>query len=274
MAADAARVGGSVNSQVTVLLGVHNGADTLPRCLDSIASQSYRDWTILCVNDASTDETEQVLLTWQHKLGERLIVSHNDHNLGLTKSLNKGLSMITTRFTARIDADDWWAQDKLEQQVGFLHKHSDYGVIGCNYRNVGQHGTKQVLLPETNEQIKRSIIHRNPFAHSCVMFRTELVQSLGGYDERVRYGQDYDLWLRCLPATRFHNLPDSLCWRAVGRGISVEKQRQQMSQSIRTQLKYIRKYRLSPVNFLSLAEPLAVVLTPNWLRQLKRRVMR
>lgn len=260
--------------EVTILLAVHNGATSLHQCLESIRNQSYDSWQIFCIDDASTDETSELLTAWQQKLGDRLIRHQNAVNLGLTKSLNLGLGMIKTPYTARIDADDWWSHEKLEQQVRFLQRHTDYGVIGCNYRNVGQHGTRQILLPETDEQIKRTIIQRNPFAHSCVVFRTELIQSLGGYDEQVRYGQDYDLWLRCYPHTRFCNLPDSLCWRSIGRGISVEKQRQQMLQSIRTQLKYIRKYRMSSTHYLALAEPLIVVLAPNWLRDLKRRVMK
>lgn len=259
-------------SEVTVLLAIHNGAATLDRCLESISSQSYGCWTLLCIDDASTDETSAILTRWQRKLGDRMRIHRNASNHGLTKSLNTGLSMITTRYTARIDADDWWSGEKLQQQLTFLKDHRDYGVIGCNYRNVTRAGARQVLLPQTDEQIRRTIIQRNPFAHSCVVFQTILVQSLGGYDERVRYGQDYDLWLRCLPLTRFCNLPDSLCWRSVGRGISVEKQRQQMLQGVRTQMKYIRKYRLPLTSYLYTLELLVVAAVPNVLKTLKRKL--
>lgn len=258
---------------VTVLLAVHNGASSLERCLDSIVSQSYGSWTILCIDDASTDGTTEILSAWQRKLSGKLEVHRNTVNLGLTKSLNRGLAMVATPLTARIDADDWWGSEKLMQQAAFLKQHPDYGVIGCNYRNVSHRGTRQVLLPETDQQIKQTIIRRNPFAHSCVVFRTELVRSLAGYDERVRYGQDYDLWLRCLPLTRFCNLPDSMCWRSVGRGISVEKQRQQMLQGVRTQLKYIRLYNLPLRSYLYTIELLIVALTPNFLKSLKRKLL-
>lgn len=260
-------------SQVTVLLGVHNGEETLARCLESVASQSYTDWRLVVVDDTSTDATFKLLQAWQQRLGDQLQILRNEQNLGLTKSLNRGLACITSRYTARIDADDWWAADKLAQQLAFLRQHRDYGVVGCNYRNVGVHGTTQVLLPQTDEAIRSSIIQRNPFAHSCVVFDTKLIQSIGGYDARVRYGQDYDLWLRCLPRTRLANLADSLCWRSVGRGISVEKQRQQMLQSMKTQLKYIRKYRLPLTSLFALVEPMGVVMAPSWLRHMKRQLV-
>lgn len=262
-----------MSAEVAILLGVYNGEATLARCLESIASQSYVDWQLVIVDDASTDDTRRILEIWQQRFGGKLQVIRNDTNLGLTKSLNRGLARIMARYTARIDADDWWAADKLALQLGFLRQHRDYGVIGCNYRNVGLQGAKQVLMPQSDEAIRASIIRRNPFAHSCVVFDTKLVQSIGGYDARVRYGQDYDLWLRCLPRTRLANLPDSLCWRSVGRGISVERQRQQMLQSMRTQLKYIRKYRLPLSSLWALAEPLGVVLAPRWLRQAKRQLV-
>lgn len=260
-------------SGLSVLLAVHNGETSLDRCLTTLAAQSLQPERIICVDDASTDTTAEVLAAWQRRLGSQLSVIRNARNLGLTKSLNRGLAAVATRYTARIDADDWWRADKLARQEAFLAAHPEHGVVGCAYWNVGEHGRTAVRPPETDRQIRSGMIRRNPFAHSCVVFRTELVRSLGGYDEAVRYGQDYDLWLRCRPLTAFHNLPDLLCYRSVGSGISVDKQRQQMLQSVKTQLKYLRAYRMPALEYLALAEPLAVAATPAWIRSFKRRLV-
>lgn len=257
---------------VSVLIGVHNGEATLDRCLTSVAEQSYRSWQIVIVNDASTDGTRALLGRWKRRLGTKLQVLRNAQNLGLTKSLNAGLTTITTRYVARIDADDWWRTDKLAKQLAFLRTHPAYGVIGCNYLNVGARGEKTVTLWETDEEIRRSMIQRNPFAHSCVVFRTQLVRSLGGYDTTIRYAQDYDLWWRCRPRTKFYNLQETLCVRSVGQGISVAKQRHQMLQGVRTQLKYIRAYHLPLWYYLYTLELLAIALTPAFIRELKRKV--
>lgn len=259
--------------RVAVLIGVHNGSGTIDRCLESIVAQTYRNWVIVCVNDASTDATARHLSRWKRRLGSRLRVIRNRVNLGLTASLNLGLAAISEKYTARIDADDWWHPEKLMKQVAFLEQQPEYGVVGCHYRNIGPRGERIVRLWETDSEIRRGIIKRNPFAHSCVVFRTALVQSLGGYDATIRYAQDYDLWWRCWPKTKFANLPEVLCSRSVGQGISVAKQRQQMLQGVRTQRRYIQAYRLPHWYFLYSLELLVVALTPAFLRELKRKVI-
>lgn len=254
---------------VTVLMSVHNNAETLNKTLQSIFNQTLSP-QLLCINDASTDNTELVLQKWKNKVGDSLKILTNDHNIGLTRSLNKGLKQITTPYTARIDADDWWEPTKLEKQINFLEINRDYGVVGCWYTNYSHKRHFGVRPAMTNEVIRKIIIRQNPFAHSCVVFRTQMIQKLGGYDETVRYGQDYELWMRCLPQTKFFNIPENLCHRSFTGGISIEKQHEQMRYAIRTRLKYIRLYRLPIASYTSLIEPWLVRITPRWLADLKR----
>jgi len=255
---------------VTVLLSVYNNAATIDKTLESVASQT-RMAKIVCINDASTDDTAKKLLRWQEKLGPALRVVANRQNLGLTKSLNDGLKLVQTDYTARIDADDWWEPNKLALQLKYLRAHPEYGVVGCWYTNHGRKAKHLIKPPVEDQAIRQTIIRRNPFAHSCVVFKTELIRSLGGYDEQVRYGQDYELWLRALNSTKFHNIPRHLCHRSITAGISIEKQRDQMRQAFQTQLKYIRQYRLSLINYFYTLEPLLVSLTPRFIANLKRR---
>ncbi|HSX41730.1 MAG TPA: glycosyltransferase [Candidatus Saccharimonadales bacterium] len=261
-------------SDVAVLIAVHNSQKTLDRCFESLTAQTYKNFTVICVNDASTDATTGALEKWQKKLGSRLKVITNPQNIGLTKSLNLGLKAITARFTARIDGDDWWHPDKLALQLDFLKTHPDYQVIGCNYVNIGATGQQEIITNETDAAIRQNFLKRNQLAHSCVVFDTKFVKKLGGYDENVRYGQDYDLWLRCLPKTKFYNLQQTLCYRHVGSGISVEKQREQMLQGIKIQTKYIRTHSLPLSNYLYTLELWAIVLMPEPIKKLKRRLFR
>lgn len=258
---------------VSILLSVHNGAHTLHRCLTSIYEQTFQDFEIVCVNDGSTDATAEILDTWQVTFGsEKMRILTNESSIGLTRSLNRGLDIIAGTYTARIDADDFWHKEKLEKQAYFLKTHPDYGIIGCNYTNVSSDRQVNISLKETDAEIRQSIIKRNPFAHSCVIFRTELIRTLGKYNEHIRYGQDYDLWLRCLPKTKFYNLPEFLCTRSIDQGISLEKQREQMWQSIKTQVKYIRKYHYSFANYFFLLEPLIVIMSPTCIKNVKRKI--
>jgi len=260
---------------VSVLLAVYNAEHTLGKTLKSLANQSFTEFEILAVDDASVDNSHEVLGSWQRRFGpKKMRILKNKKNLGLTKSLNYGLQNISSPYTARIDADDWWESEKLAKQVKFLETHPDYGIVGSGYTNVSHRQSFVINPPETNEEIRASIIRRNPFAHSCVMFRTILVKNLGGYDISVRYGQDYDLWLRCLPKTKFYNLPENLCFRLITGGISIEKQRDQMKQATQTQLKYIRAYQLGWSSYLGVIEPWLISHTPRWLLDLKRQLTR
>ncbi len=262
--------------KVSILISVYNGKKTIEQCLESIKSQTFQDFEIICVNDASTDKTLEELKKWQKIFGsEKFILIHNPYNLGLTKSLNLALAQARGKIIARIDPDDYWEKEKLEKQVDFMENNPEYGIIGCNHINIYKNNKnkKYIELPETHEAISKKLFRRNPFAHSCIIAKTDLIKSAGGYDEKIKYGQDYELWLRCFPLTKFYNIQEFLCARIVDGGISVKKQNAQMRQSIKTRLKYIRKYKYGWKNYLYLLEPLAVILTPAFLKNLKRKYL-
>jgi glycosyltransferase involved in cell wall biosynthesis len=204
---------------------------------------------------------------------DRMSIIENDHNPGITKSLNQGLRIITTPYVARIDGDDWWEPTKLEKQLEFLENNPDHEVVGTNYINFKNSSETKITVPEKNEDIKKYIYKRNPFAHSSVVFKTDLVKKLGGYDSNIYMGQDYDLWLRCMPNCKFHNLQGFLCHRSIEGGISFDKQREQMLQCLKTQKKYIQKYKASPLNYFFMLEPLLVVLAPDFIRKIKRKLI-
>ncbi len=257
---------------VTVLLAIHNGVDTLDQCLESIEQQTLQVFRILAIDDCSDDGTAALLERWQDRLGdERLTVARNDRNLGLTRSLNRGLRMIDTQYTARIDADDWWHPEKLQKQLAYLEAHPECGVLGTAYVNV-TYGKEVIMRPPLEDAaIKATMFRRNPFAHSAVCFRTALIREAGGYDDQVRYGQDYELWLRLAPRTGFANLNEVLCQRRSDSGISYRKQSAQMRQCVRTQIRYLRRYRRPFWEYVYILDPLLMALTPSFIREWKRR---
>lgn len=265
---------GDTTPPISVLISVHNGAKTLEKCLKSVCTQTINTISIVFIDDCSTDDTLTVLETIQKTFPHiPFTILKNEQNLGLTKSLNKGLKEIHSPYTARIDADDWWHPKKLELQFAFLTSHPEYGIVGCNYINYSPHSERTVHLPETDALIRARMMKRNPFAHSCVIFRTPLIQELGGYDTTVRYAQDYELWLRSLPHTKFYNVQETLCYRLLGQGISAQKQKQQMRQVLQTQLKYIRKYHLSLFTYIYMTESLINIITPEFIRRIKQRFL-
>ena len=258
-----------------ILISLYNAEKTLDKTFGSLQAQTWQDFRIIAINDCSKDDTLTLLKKWQEKFGtEKFLLINNERNIGLTKSLNKGLDRIIEPYTARIDADDRWDTTKLEKQIDYLEKYPGCGLLGTWYTNISSKNESRVTPPVTDAEIRKSIFRKNPFAHSCVIFKTDLVKQAGKYDESVRYGQDYDLWLRLLPETTFANIPEFLCSRNIEGTLtsSGKNQRSQMLQCVKTQLKYLNLYDRPWKEYRFIIEPLSVALAPEWLRKLKRKI--
>lgn len=258
-----------------ILISLYNAEKTLDKTFESLQAQTWQDFRIIAINDCSKDDTLTLLKKWQEKFGtEKFLLINNERNIGLTKSLNKGLDRIIEPYTARIDADDRWDTTKLEKQIDYLEKYPGCGLLGTWYTNISSKNESRVTPPVTDAEIRKSIFRKNPFAHSCVIFKTDLVKQAGKYDESVRYGQDYDLWLRLLPETTFANIPEFLCSRNIEGTLtsSGKNQRSQMLQCVKTQLKYLNLYDRPWKEYRFIIEPLSVALAPEWLRSIKRKL--
>src|SRR3954464_12731722 len=104
---------------VTVLMPAYNAAETIESAVRSVIDQTWKHWQLLVVNDGSTDRTQAILE--ELAAGDRRIrVFNSPKNAGLCASLNLGLSMISTRYVARMDADDLCYPTRLERQMEFL----------------------------------------------------------------------------------------------------------------------------------------------------------
>ena len=197
--------------KVSISLPTHNGARWIKDSIESVLSQSYANFELIVINDASTDDIEVVVESFVHR-DARVVYVANETNLGIQKTLNKGLRLARGEYIARIDDDDVWAEkDKLERQIDFLDTHLDYVLVGTGTIVVNEDGVElfRFLSPVTDEDVKNKILFKNCFTHSSVMFRKEEVLSCGGYreDEIARHVEDYELWLRLGVIGKLGNLP-------------------------------------------------------------------
>lgn len=194
-------------SLVTILMATHNGSRFIREAIDSVLQQTYERFELLVVDDASTDGTGDVV----RALGEaRLRVVRNSSQLGLTRSLNRGLELARGEFIARIDDDDVWVErGKLAQEVAYLVRHSAIGLIGVQNIVINQEGREiyRSRVETDDAAIRRNFLRRNQFVHSGVLMRRRAVPG-AGYDERRRLAQDYELWLRIGRQWQLANLTD------------------------------------------------------------------
>jgi glycosyltransferase involved in cell wall biosynthesis len=190
-------------------MAVHNAAPFIHESVSSILAQSYSNFELLVVDDGCTDESVAIIEAFADP---RIRVVHNDRNLGLTRSLNRGLAESPAPLVARQDADDVCHRDRLALQVAYLQANPEIAVVGSWYRKIG--ATGDVLgereLPTEPVQLAWAMLFYCPLVHSAAMFRRADVAAVAGYDERFEYAQDYDLWSRLSRHRRLANLPQAL----------------------------------------------------------------
>jgi hypothetical protein len=212
---------------VSVVMSVRNGERTVRQAVESILGQTLRDLTLVVVEDGSTDDT-WTLLQAAARHDERLILLRNERNVGLTRSLNRGLAHATGEFVARQDADDSSEPERIERQIAFLRAHPDVGLLGTGCRYVVESGADwpPYVPPATDTAIRWRLPFDNPFVHTSIVVRRGLLAGEGGaYDESLPYAQDYELWIRLLRRTRGANLPEPLVTRRIGWGCVTETRR-------------------------------------------------
>jgi len=197
---------------VSVIITTFNRPQYLAEAIESILTQDFKDLELIVVNDASTDEkTEQIILSCKDR-DQRIKYIKNERNLNSVRSLNAGLKSASGKYIAILDDDDVWiCKEKLLQQVKFLEENNEYVLAGTNIIAVNSETGREIARSKyalTDEKIRKTILGNNPFAHSSVVYRKDAVLSLGGYDENLKRGKDYDLWLRLGKLGKMAVLPE------------------------------------------------------------------
>ena len=101
------------NPKVQIIIPVYNSGKFLRQCLDSLIAQTYKNWQAIIIDDASTDESVDILREYA-EADERFLVFRQEKSGGVAKARNLGLSKLTAEYTAFLDSDDFWEKDMLE----------------------------------------------------------------------------------------------------------------------------------------------------------------
>ena len=196
---------------VTVLMTVYNAGTFLEPSIRSILGQSFADFEFLIVDDCSTDGSTEFAKSASKD--SRIKVIRNPQNRGQTASLNLGLGLARGRWIARHDADDLAHRNRLALQYQSAQKAPDIVLLGTNGRIIDERDKLVGLLdaPLSHEGITWTAPFLNPFMHTSVMFRADIIRDeFGGYDQSYRIAQDYELWTRVISKYRSANLPQRL----------------------------------------------------------------
>lgn len=212
-------------------MSVYNGEQYLDDAIDSVLTQDFSDFEFLLIDDASTDRSPEIIQSYAQR-DARIRLIENPQNIGLTRSLNKGMRAARAEFVARLDADDIAAPQRFSQQYRYLVKQPECTVVGSVAHLIDVRGQPQGQTDWFSDgALAAQLFFFNSLAHSSVMFRREPILALGGYDDDFTRAQDYDLWLRCLAAGHtIHILPDALTGHRVHGDRVTAKQSEIMEQ--------------------------------------------
>jgi glycosyltransferase involved in cell wall biosynthesis len=192
---------------ISVLMTVFNGGHHLVASLDSILSQTFRDFEFLIVDDASTDGSVHVLENFAAR-DSRVRLILNSENKGQTACLNQGLREAKGKWIARQDADDISLPERLSSLWEVVKATPNLVLVGSNGWIIDEHGKAKGLIhvPLLDAGIRWSMPFRNPFIHTSVLFRPGSML----YDEHFKICQDWEFWSRLAERGRFTNLSSRL----------------------------------------------------------------
>ena len=206
--------------RVSVIMPVYNGEKYIKEAVESIVRQTFSDWELFIVNDASTDSTEKILESFKDP---RLKIIKNERNLGSVASRNTAFAQIQSEYVAILDADDIAAPTRFQEQVKFLDSNSDFGLVASWTKIISGDGTqigrvlKKTIPPE---KIPIQFLFHNLLAFSSVMMRKKNIPSLPFEAWSVPV-EDVALYFKMLPHSKFAILPKILTsYRSHEKGIS------------------------------------------------------
>ena len=199
-----------MSSKVTVLIPFYNPGRYLVDAIESVFSQTYKNWKLILINDASTDDS--LSLIKKYLSDDRVKIVHHKRNLGQSSSLNTGLNLVDTPFLIQLDADDWFYKDTLKVLVKEAKKlPEEVGLISGNINFVFEDNTGK----QFKQKIKKGRVFDDKYefllANRSVwprFYRTSALKEVGGWpiDDLYngRYVEDLRVLFYLIERYRFH----------------------------------------------------------------------
>lgn len=192
---------------VTVIIPNYNNAAVIRRAIDSVLTQSFTDFELLVLDDASTDESVEVIRSYQDP---RLRLLVNEVNTGVAGVWNRAVRNARAEWVALLDSDDSWEPEKLARQMAFLQAYPTLSGCTCGYRHLCLDGTQIVVPRERDTRIRQVLFHNVLHIGTTLVVRRGVFEEIGWFDESLRRGQDTDLLLRLLAKEQLAVVPEVL----------------------------------------------------------------
>ena len=235
---------------VSVIITCYNYGKYLPECIQSVLNQTYKNVEIVIVNDGSTDNTNDIMLPY---LANNSVKYISQDNRGQANAKNVGIANSTGEYIAFLDADDLWLPDKLEKQLQCICNDT-IGVVYCraNYfdedsNELNYEMTSEYLQPQKGK-VTEYLIFDNFIQFSSTIVKRECFKKFGCFDETLKMGIDWDLWLRMSTYYHFDYVNERLFYYRMGHSGQMSKN---MDERHRCSDRIIEKFLVTYPNTVS-----------------------
>ena len=216
----------NASNKFSVLMSVYY--KELPEAFDLALSSILEKQTllpdefVLVCDGPLSEELDNIINKYVTKFEDIMKVYRLESNVGLGKALNYGLERCTYNYIARADSDDICNRYRFEKQMRYLIDNPDVDVIGSNIEEFndvpGDIGLEK-KMPKTEKEILKMSRFRNPFNHMTVVFKKNVIESVGSY-QHLPYLEDYYLWVRVLSkGYKVYNIDEPLVNARIGNGM-------------------------------------------------------
>lgn len=194
--------------KISVLFPTYNTKEEhLREAMESVLNQTFSDFEFIVLDDCSPDaNVEKVVKSYTDP---RIRFYRNERNLGISQTRNKLIDLASGEYLAVMDHDDVSLPERFEKEAAYLDAYPDVGVVSCKAEKFPHGGLTR--NPENDKEIKLAMMRSCAITHSaCMIRKSVLADNNIRYEEEYSPSEDYALYIRLMPKTKFHNLPEVL----------------------------------------------------------------
>ena len=186
------------NPKISCIMPAYNAGKFLKVAIDSILNQTFKNFELIIINDGSSDNTEEIILSYNDP---RIVYIKNEHNLKLIKTLNKGIDMANGEFISRMDSDDQALPNLFARELKEFEEHPDAGIVNTLTYHMSEDGTRirpnRQYFKVSPEVCSVVCIYANMISHPGVMVKGNIMRQYRyNDDETYLHFEDSELWCR------------------------------------------------------------------------------
>lgn len=177
-----------MNNKVDIIIPAYNSQKYISKTIKSVFRQTYKNWKLIIIDDASTDDTKKILEKIYKKKKDRkkIIILKNNINRGQAFSRNRGLKYSKSKFVTFLDSDDFWDKNKLKNQIKFMLR-NNYDFTYTDYKIIKNNQIKKIIVPDFYNY--KRFIHNSSINTCSMIIKKKIIKNI--YFKNLRFSEDY-----------------------------------------------------------------------------------